>query len=353
MRFPSIRVIALLGGLAVAGCGASDINHGGGGGTGGTGGGGTGGAGGGGTGGTGGSGGGGGITNDCGVMNFMLTKGGTPDLLIVQDRSGSMADPATTGSTGSKWSQITPAIEQVVGSVTSVNWGLLFFGPDGFGGGSCTVSSTPQVACGMNTATAITSAINATSPTTSTPTAEAINAAVQYFSTNTDGNTHYILLSTDGLPACDSNDDSAAAEAAVTAAVTAGIKTVVVGIGDDPTGDATLTAMANGGGMPNMTAGQKAYYQVNTTSDLVTALGNIAGQLVSCSYPLSMAPPNPDYVEIDDNAGMKIPHDTTHMDGWDYGPNDLSIIFYGAACDNLQKGVTTGISAVFGCPPVA
>ena len=35
--------------------------------------------------------------------------------------------------------------------------------------------------------------------------------------------------------------------------------------------------------------------------------------------------------------------DPMHMNGWDYGPNDLSIIFYGAACDNLQKGVTTGI----------
>jgi len=99
MRSLSIRVFALLGGLAVAGCGAVDPKHCMGtncatGGTGGTGGGGTGGSGGGGTGGTGG---GGGSDNNCGVQNFMLTKGGTPDLLIVQDRSGSMADPATSG----------------------------------------------------------------------------------------------------------------------------------------------------------------------------------------------------------------------------------------------------------------
>ncbi len=347
MRFPTIRVIALLGGLAVAGCGASNISHGGTGGN--AGGAGTGGGAG---GGTGGGAGGGGSDNNCGTQNFMLTKGGTPDLLIVQDRSGSMGQDAMGGnSTPSKWTSITAAIEQVVGTVSTVDWGLMFFGPDGFGGG-CTVSSTPQVPCGTNTSSAINSAIGATSPTTSTPTAEAMNAAVQYFQGNSDGNTHYILLSTDGLPQCDTGDDSAAAVTAVTAAATAGIKTVVVGIGNDPTGDATLTSMAMAGGMPNTVAGQSAYYQVNSTTDLVNALNTITGQLVSCSYPLSMAPPNPDYVEIDDNNGMKIPRDPMHMNGWDYGPNDLSIIFYGAACDNLQKGVTTGISAVFGCPPV-
>jgi hypothetical protein len=285
------------------------------------------------------------------VQNFMLMKGGTPDLLIVQDRSGSMAMDAMGGnSTPSKWTSVTQAIEQVVGMVNSVDWGLMFFGPDGFASG-CTVSSTPQVPCGANTSSAIDSAIMATSPTTSTPTAEAINAAVQYFQGNTDGNSHFILLSTDGLPQCDSGDDSAAAITAVQNAVTAGIKVVVVGIGNDPMGDATLTSMANAGGMPD-TSGSTPYYQVNTTNDLVTALGTIAGQIVSCSYPLSMAPPNPNYVEIDDNNGMAIPHDTTHMNGWDFGPGDMSIIFYGMACDNLQKGVTTSIQAVFGCPPV-
>jgi hypothetical protein len=281
----------------------------------------------------------------------MLQKGGTPDLMIVQDRSGSMDMDANGGSTTpSKWTSVTQAITQVVGMVNTVDWGLMFFGPAG-GFGSCTISSTPAVACGANTSSQITTAINGTTPGGGTPTPEAINAAVQYFQGNTDGNSHFILLATDGLPQCDTNDDSQAAIAAVTAAVTAGIKVVVVGIGNDPMGDATLTSMANAGGMPD-TTGSTPYYQVNTTTDLVTALGKIAGQIVSCSYALQMAPANPNYVEIDDNNGNKIPRDTTHMNGWDYGPNDLSIIFYGMACDNLQKGVTTSIQAIFGCPPV-
>jgi len=348
MRFPGIRVIALLGGLAIAGCGASDIKHGGGGSGGTGGGGGTGGSGG--TGGTGGTGG-GGSDNNCGVQNFMLQKGGTPDLLIVQDRSGSMDEdadgnnPPTSGP--SKWSAMTMAINQVVGQVTTVDWGLLFFSPVSGGGiDFCSVPSTPDVACGASTASMISSAISGTKPGGGTPTAEAINAGAQYFASNMDGNTHYMLLATDGQPTCTD------APTAVTAAANMGIKTVVVGIGNDPTGDATLTSMANNGGMPNTTPGEKAYYQVNTTTDLVNALNKIAGQIVSCQYALQMAPANPNYVEIDDNNGMKIPHDTTHMNGWDYGPGDLSIIFYGPACDNLQKGVTTSIQAIFGCPPV-
>jgi hypothetical protein len=41
------------------------------------------------------------------------------------------------------------------------------------------------------------------------------------------------------------------------------------------------------------------------------------------------------------------------MNGWDYGPNDLSIIFYGAACNDLQSGIVTNVSAIYGCPPVS
>ncbi len=345
MRFRLVGVVALLGGLSlVSGCGASNIQHGDAGGNG------AGGAGSGGTGANGGGSGGASGGDNCGVMNFMLAKGGTPDLLIVQDRSASMAQDAS-GGTGmpSKWTAITQAIEQVVSSVTNVDWGLMFFGPDGFFG--CTVSSTPQVACGPNTAAAINSAIAATSPTTSTPTAEAMQAAIQYYQGNNDGRDHYVLLSTDGLPACGLTDEVTAAEGAVADAAKAGIKTIVVGIGTNTMADATLTTMANNGGLPNATPGEKPYYEVNTTADLVKVLQTVAGQIVSCSYPLTMAPPNPDFVEIDGN-GKKIPRDPTHTNGWDFGPNNLSIDFYGPACADLQQGVTTSVSAIFGCTPV-
>ncbi len=354
MRIPlGMRVLTLACGSLLA-CGSPSISHGpggvgGNGNNGGSGGAGSGGRG----GGSGGSGGGADGGNNCGVQNFMLAKGGTPDLLIVQDRSGSMSMDANGGNTTpSKWTSITMGIEQVVSTVNTVDWGLMFFGDPNGGGFSCSISSTPQVPCAANNMMAVNSAISATSPNGGTPTPEAINAAVQYFMGNNDGHTHFILLATDGLPQCDTPDDSAAAEQAVTAAATAGIKTIVVGIGNDPQGDMTLTTMAMNGGLPNTTAGQKAYYEVSNQTDLVNVLNKVAGQIVSCSYALQQVPSNPDLVEIDGN-GVKIPRDPTHMNGWDYGPGDMSINFYGAACDALQKGITTSISAIYGCPPIS
>ncbi|MDB4965816.1 MAG: hypothetical protein JWN44_1505 [Myxococcales bacterium] len=338
----------------VAGCGSPNINHGGTGGSGGTGGGGGSGTGGnGGTGGSGGGGsggGGGGTGNNCGVQDFMLTKGGTPDLLLIQDRSGSMSMDASGGNTTpSKWTSMTTALKQVVSAVSTVEWGLLMF-PDANGGGfnTCSVPTMPDVAISATSAGAISTALTNAMPGGGTPTGEAIKSAVTYLKGLANGHTHYLLVATDGEPTC--NDDQNTTVAAITNAVSNGIKVFVVGIANTGA-DATLTAMANAGGVPNMTAGQKPYYEASTSTDLVNVLNKVTGQLVSCSYALQKAPANPDLVEIDGN-GMIIPRDKTHMNGWDYGPNNLSINFYGMACDALQKGVITMVTAIYGCPPI-
>jgi hypothetical protein len=351
---------------AALGCSNPTINHGNGGGAGGTGGGvggtgGSAGSGGGGSGGSGGGGGSGGMSggpdggNNCGVQNFMLNKTGTPDLIIIQDRSESMTDPPSTSSppgTASKWTQVVAGLEQVLPQVTSVNWGLMMFASDD----DCGAPTMPNVAPAPMTAAAIKTQLDGTMPTSSTPTTATINNAVAYYSTLKDNNAHYLLLATDGMPNCGSGfgggDDSANAEKAVTAAATAGIKTFVLGIGDDPTGDATLTQMAINGGVPDTSSGSPSYFPINSQADLVKAFQTAAGTIVSCDYQLQSAPTDPNLVTITDNKGNTIPHDTTHMNGWDFGPGDTSIQFYGAACMNLQSGVTTGLAAVFGCPPI-
>lgn len=297
------------------------------------------------------------MASNCGVQNFTLNKKDTPDLIIIQDQSGSMAQaPDGTMNGTSKWKTIVPAIESVVASVTNVNWGLWMFASDG----GCGVNPTPNVPPGTGTATQITTTLNGIkAPNSSTPTTAAIKAATAYYQSLNDGHGHYLLLATDGMPTCNggilgaNTDDSANAEAAVSAATAAGIKTFVVGIGNDPAGDATLTQMAINGGEPDTSSGSPTYYQVNTTSDLTTVLQNAAGSIVSCTYDLTVAPTDPTLVSIDDNNGNQIPHDPTHMDGWDFGPNNMSIVFYGAACTALQSGVTSSISAVYGCPGIS
>src|SRR5262249_42997933 len=103
---------------------------------------------------------------------------------------------------------------------------------------------------------------------------------------------------------------------------------------------------------PNMTAGQKPYYQVSSAQALTDVLTQIAGKIVSCSYALQTPPTQPDLVTI--QSGSKtIPRDPAHMNGWASGPQNMSITFYGGSCNELQNGVTTQVSAVYGCPPVS
>ena len=292
--------------------------------------------------------------NKCGVQNFMLAKGGTPDLLIVQDISGSMGqtedDQTASAGTPSKWTEISAAIESVVGQINTVDWGLMMFPTPG--GGKVCAPSTADVAVGSSTAAAISAKLMATTPDGSTPTTDAINAAVTYLQGVSDGAAKYIVLATDGEPnGCNGGgDDSAGAEKAVANAAAAGISTFVVGIGTTGGAQATLNAMAVAGKQSQ--AGATSYYPVTSQAALETVLKSVTGQIVSCSYPLATAPASPDLVDIEEN-GMTIPRDKTHTNGWDFGPGNLSINFYGSACSNLQNGSVTNVGAVYGCPPIS
>jgi von Willebrand factor type A domain len=302
--------------------------------------------------------------DNCGVQNFMLVHGNIPELLIVQDRSGSMSlDPSGGILSGNKdpqsrWMQVVTAIEQTVTNNNMIWWGLEMYpdpNADPLFGTGCEIESNLDVPVAMGDGAMVKSKLDAASPDGLTPTADALKAAVNYFSgtVDSDGHPKYILLATDGEPNCGSgSDDNAEAEQAVSDAAAKGIHTFVVGIGTGNGNEQVLTQMAMNGMEPNMTAGQKPYYEVSSTADLTAALTKITGQLVSCSYALQMPPMNPDLVTI--NAGSKmVPRDPTHMNGWDFGPGDMTIVFYGAACTDLQTGIVQTVSAIYGCPPVS
>jgi hypothetical protein len=296
------------------------------------------------------------------VQNFQLIQGGTPDLLIIQDKSGSMSDDANdmplsgNKNPSSKWMQMVTALEQVIGGNLTIHWGLMMFSNDN----QCGAPTAPDVIPMASTGAAIKTALDAAAPGGLTPTTAAINNAVAWYQAGKgpDGNgtPQYLLVATDGEPNCAGGQfggaDDAAAIQAVTNAANLGYHTFVVGIGGNTGADSTLSSMATAGLEPNMTPGQKSYYSVSSTQDLVNVLTKIAGQLVSCSYQLQMPPSDPSLVTIDGN-GNPIPKDPNHMNGWDFGPGNMSINFYGSACQQLQMGVITQIDAVYGCPPVS
>jgi hypothetical protein len=283
-----------------------------------------------------------------------------PDILIIQDRSGSMewsADASCMRNCGanSRWSQVTAALNQVVTTTdTTVNWGLKFFGSST---SSCNVTATPEVAIGPMNGAAIMTAIGRTTTGSPTPTRLGVNAGAAYMATLTDNNPKYLLLATDGLPTCDPNqptmmnaDDSAGAEQAVTDAFNMGLPTFVIGIGDTM-GTATLNQMAMNGGMPQNGAAT-SFYQVTDTASLVTALQTILGKVASCQFNIGAAPNNMTSVDFIDvfGDGAPIPRDMTHTDGWDY-TNDAhtAIQVYGPRCDMVTAGTIMNVTVTFRC----
>ncbi len=189
--------------------------------------------------------------------------GDKPDMLIVLDRSGSMA---TT-----KWTQAKAAVNAVVAANTgAIRFGLLLFPyPD-----YCSVSGV-QVAVGNNTGSAISSTLNATSASGSaTPIAAALSSAYSYLVTIDPGKKKYVLLITDGSENCNANPVSA-----VATLYGAGIKTFVVGFGSG-VNSTQLNSMAQAGG--TALSGSTKYYQANNQSQLSAALKAIAGQVNCC-----------------------------------------------------------------------
>ena len=144
------------------------------------------------------------VDANCGNVPFGV-KPGPADVLIVLDKSGSMAMAPNGSNCGagsaancSKWVQVTDAINTVVGQTPGVNWGLKFFAT----AAGCGVNAGAEVPVGPGTAPMIAAAIAANGPASSTPTTAAELAAGAYMATLTDTNKKFILLATDGQPTC-------------------------------------------------------------------------------------------------------------------------------------------------------
>ncbi|HEY4188721.1 MAG TPA: VWA domain-containing protein [Polyangia bacterium] len=285
-----------------------------------------------------------------------------PDILILLDRSGSMANDindkgcGTSGTldcgAASKWTQMTAAINQAVtSSESNVRWGLRFFGngSDNTCGVTAGAAGT-AVAPGLSTSAAIAAAIAGTRPATGTPTANAETTAAAYLQTLTDPNPKFILLATDGKPTCagGSNvaDDSPAAIAAVGAVASAGLKTFVVGIATTGMGtaDTTLNTMADMGGEPQ--SGTTHYYPVMSTADLVATIQKIQGiAALTCTYDLGGQPT--------DTNGVKVLVDGTQLDPgpdtWKFSTDDKTIELTGTTCASVMNSTIQKVQIFLPC----
>jgi hypothetical protein len=296
-----------------------------------------------------------------------------PDILIVQDASGSMNEDATNTSCGnmgcgatSKWALMIPAINMVVSETqTEVNWGLKLFADQG----ACGVNNNAAVPIApMNAAPiaaalmARTSANGGVSNGSSTPTRAAEAGAVNYLMGVQDQNPKFIVMATDGQPNCPASgsqqtDDTPAAVAAVTTARMAGFSTFVVGV-SAPAGAANdaLNMMAVEGGYPQMGAATQ-YYAVTDTAGFASVLRTLVGQASTCNFSIP-TPPTTDGttsredITVTGSTGtppdMTIPQDANN--GWTYSDTThTSITLHGTACDQVTAGTITTVTIIFNC----
>jgi hypothetical protein len=305
-----------------------------------------------------------GAAGGCGQANVSVSVI-PPDILIVQDKSGSMnnddSDSSCKGGCGSnsKWSQVTTALSQVVmNTQASINWGLKFFAD---GQNECGVNPGVAVPVAPNNASAVSAAYSGTGPSSATPTRAALNVSVTYMQTLTDSNPKYLLIATDGEPNCPAGcsgttctntpnpTEEMGTEQAVSDAVAAGFKVFVVGIGNVSSAVTTLNQMAINGGEAQ--TGTTSYFAATDPTTLETALNAIVGVVASCTISLVSAPSGFTNVAVSaatSSGIIEIPNDPTN--GWSYGPNMQSINLNGTSCMNLKSGTYSNFQFYYACP---
>jgi hypothetical protein len=285
-----------------------------------------------------------GTTEGCGGQLYSATSI-PPNMMIVQDRSGSM-DEEIDGNT--KWELAKAALEQVVMAYDDqVLFGLMLYPgtDDSCDEGKDCGPGEVFVDIGPGTATPIIDALDASGLCTwGTPTAETLEPLRDYPGLEDVERPNYVLLITDGQSTC----DNPVPEVEALRLEYPEIQTFVVGFGDG-VDDSELNDMAQAGG--TALQGDPKYYQADDAAALEAAFAEIAGNVLSCSYVLEEVPPDPNdlYIYID---GVLIERDVTHVEGWDYDGQSNQLTFYGTACQQLQSGDAQDLEIIFGCPTI-
>ena len=290
----------------------------------------------------------------CPAINFTPMPV-TPSILLVLDRSGSMAEdingnnPPQTSL--AKYTLMSNAlIAPGTGVVTQLET-KAYFGSELF---TCVDAQSTQVSLinvprALNNASAISASINGSGPGFGTPTPEAIAAAQQSFVTTPppQGSPPVIVLATDGLPnSCGGSPDTRPQSvAAVKAAFAAGIQTYVLAIG---TASQHFQDLANAGqgwqpGQPNI-----PYYPAMSAQQLKDAFQTIISGVVSCDLHLtSSIDPN------DAMSGTVTVNGTVLHYGTDWVLVNGNIVrLLGAACTNLKSTPNPTVQAAFPCGSV-
>jgi hypothetical protein len=299
--------------------------------------------------------------DDCEEFQFALKPdpASVAKVVLVVDRSYSMLMDED------RWTPMVTALGEMTSTLDElVDFGLMLFPnpavPNECAVGSVQIEPEPETGDNINL---VLSLYGPDMEYGGTPTADSLAVAGEALvAMNPDGDNNYILLATDGGPGCNYDLDYLTCEClsewcwelpanclddrrtidTVLNLNLDGVKTFVIGIPGSEEFATVLDEMAIAGG----TAVNNQHYAVSSADELSNALSATTGNLVPCVYEVEQPVDdvNSVIVRID---GIPIPHDVTHVNGWDY--MDSNLHFYGEACAMLRDGEHHGIRAIYDC----
>jgi hypothetical protein len=347
-----MRRVLLISSVMLVACTAPNSNgHGGSGGSGSAGAGGTGGSGG--DPGNGGSSGSGGSTGDddmgkaCGGMDFALNAV-PPNVMLVLDRSQSMTDPisANPADAGThKWDDLNAAVTTLVdGYDNQLRLGMDLFAP--VGGKSC-AAGKPGAIGDVGTGQTLLTALGKASPGSNTPTGATMQALVGNSLLMDAARDNYAIIITDGQPNCVSGEVDVVTNAIKALySQTPSVKTFVIGLGADQfITPGALNDWADAGHTAG--TGTVRYIPAGSQAALKTALQGIAQGVVTCTFTMQQAAPDPTLITVLEGGQPVSPSPTN---GYVYDSNANTITLVGAPCDALKKTPTPPVKVIYGCP---
>lgn len=326
------------------------------------------------------------------------------NMLIVMDKSGSMnTQPA--GYSKTKWAGAVDSLKSSLDPQDPlVQYGFMLFPYlDGGTVTSCELADgelavNVPVGPASETVDRITELMSNVVPGGGTPTANALGAALDYYTKGKGVSlvgSKYVLLVTDGGPNC--NDtvvcgpetctanmdkspatcgsgvpnccdidiwvsgranpqslclDDQAVVGKIQALAAAGIKTFVVGIPGTEAYSTYLDTFAEEGGVPVTDATKThKYYEVTGESGLAEAFKSITTSLVrSCTVPLEQKPMDTDNINVAIDCNP-VPQKTGDVANWHYDATVPAIVVEGGYCARIEQAGVKRVDIVLGCPP--
>lgn len=275
----------------------------------------------------------------CGGMEFALTRV-APNVMLVLDRSGSMAQTIASNSTTSKWDDLKTAVTSLVqGYDGEMRLGASLFSSDG----DCAPGNI-DVALAPNAGQSVLGKLASYKPDGNTPTATTLDNVIAKGMLDDPTRGNYVVLATDGLPNCSDTDVTARITKLYNA--TPSVKTYVIGLGAATNTNPTLlNQWADAGHTAR--SGSVHYYQTNSPADLKAAFDAIVGGIVSCDFKMGQAAPDPSLITVTENGTAISPSPTN---GWTYDASTDTVTLHGTSCDMLRSDASTKVGVLYGCP---